>query len=1236
MITHSRNSRGVALVIVLGVIVLVLGLIVAFVSRAGSERSSSSSYTAANSSRNLADLAVNLVQGQINDATTQGSDKAWASQPGAIRVYDTNGSLNRIFRLYSAGNLTASAAGDLANDLPPATWATDNALWCDLNAPGIVDGATVFPILDPAAATGADAVKGFSINATTQPAGTSATALPMPVRWLYVLKDGTIVAPTGNGTTATVAGGSKNNPITGRIAFWTDDDTCRVNINTASEGTYWAAPRFYTISTTYNATDTKMADFQPAQKEFQRYPGHPAMTSLSAVFPTLTADQIYGIVPRVIGGGSNGGTAVATAALTPDSDRLYSSVGELLYNKDRGSNGLTKPQLEKAKFFLTAQSRAPEVNLFSKPRISIWPITQGMPTAKTTYFDKLIAFCSTIQNPPPGQLYYFQRNNPNKSDELAIANNADLYSYLQYFTGQPFPGFGGNFNSKYPSDRDQILTEIFDYIRCTNLNDYLISDTNTIPGNRFTPGFRDNTTTSKYLTGHGWVAPTIKGSTQGFGRTFTLSELAIGFICNADGNDGTGGSNIPLAPDHIADGNIALGGSFTRNGTGVIISVTANGTALLPGEKYIQAIIVPELFTVMAGWTGLCAGNMTIEITGLDLLSVTANGTTANLGFPGNGTASYRWSGANLFGGSSSAGAPIYRYAFHFKQALARGNFPADITDPNKSPYPFISVPVKLAGLTANSTMSFSGGNITVTLRNPDASGAESATGTVVQTLKLNLPGGTFPIPRIADVDPKHYDAVTATTSTTPKSMWWAFSGPNGRLNYTGNKASDPGTMTEIWDGAFFNKNFDVVRSIVPRHGDCRVIAATHTLDDPTNQIFKKHPDYDDSSKPMAHMFSGPSVFLANNFIGSDTGGKYISGNTYGQGVDIPRDVAAADRPEATGDFDIGVLGANYGPYVNKPDEGNNFRASSYTTHPYFATTDYAEGPGSAFFSPNRQMPSPGMFGSLPTGVKAGVPWKTLLFRPQGLGFPTSGMGLLQHPSSSTTIPDHLIMDLFWMPVVEPYAISEPFSTAGKINMNYQIQPFTYVTRSTGIQALLKNEKVAVMDSGYPLAVDPTETLKQFQLKFDANDLFKSATEICDIHIIPTGVTLDATGSDAGSKMCSFWNSGTSVAAAHSNTGDNLRELIYTTLYPRLTTKSNSFTVYFTVQALRNPTAVAQNTWNESTGKIISEYRGSTSLERYIDPADTAIPNYLANPSSSATLDKFYRWRITGNRQFAP
>ena len=46
-------------------------------------------------------------------------------------------------------------------------------------------------------------------------------------------------------------------------------------------------------------------------------------------------------------------------------------------------------------------------------------------------------------------------------------------------------------------------------------------------------------------------------------------------------------------------------------------------------------------------------------------------------------------------------------------------------------------------------------------------------------------------------------------------------------------------------------------------------------------------------------------------------------------------------------------------------------------------------------------------------------------------------------------------MDLFWMPEVEPYAISDCFSTAGKINMNYQIVPFTYITRNTALYCLI-------------------------------------------------------------------------------------------------------------------------------------------------------------------------------------
>ncbi len=71
--------------------------------------------------------------------------------------------------------------------------------------------------------------------------------------------------------------------------------------------------------------------------------------------------------------------------------------------------------------------------------------------------------------------------------------------------------------------------------------------------------------------------------------------------------------------------------------------------------------------------------------------------------------------------------------------------------------------------------------------------------------------------------------------------------------------------------------------------------------------------------------------------------------------------------------------------------------------------------------------------------------------------FPSAG----SRPRDPKGPKDHLLLDLFTMPVVEPYAISEPFSTAGKINMNYQIVPFTYIDRSTGVKAVLNSELIA-------------------------------------------------------------------------------------------------------------------------------------------------------------------------------
>jgi len=244
---------------------------------------------------------------------------------------------------------------------------------------------------------------------------------------------------------------SAANPITGRIAFWTDDDTGKVNINTAAEGTYWDTPRGATV------TDQALANYQPAQKEYQRYPGHPAMTSLSTVFPKPSAlsdqqwaEQIYAIVPRITGDGSKEGTVIATGTLAPDSDRLFASLPELLFKptlsgSERDLNYasvINRNTLEQKKFFLTAHSRAPDLNLFNLPRVACWPIYQLSGTAydstHTTAYDRLIGACSTINGHP----YFFQRATP---PEPQFRHRYHAQHQPLYLPPKPHAGIGAQF-----------------------------------------------------------------------------------------------------------------------------------------------------------------------------------------------------------------------------------------------------------------------------------------------------------------------------------------------------------------------------------------------------------------------------------------------------------------------------------------------------------------------------------------------------------------------------------------------------------------------------------------------------------------------------------------------------------------------------------------------------------------------------------------------------------------------
>ena len=119
-----------------------------------------------------------------------------------------------------------------------------------------------------------------------------------------------------------------------------------------------------------------------------------------------------------------------------------------------------------------------------------------------------------------------------------------------------------------------------------------------------------------------------------------------------------------------------------------------------------------------------------------------------------------------------------------------------------------------------------------------------------------------------------------------------------------------------------------------------------------------------------------------------------------------------------------------------------------------------------------------------------------------------------------------------------------------------------------------------------------------------------------------------------------FWYT-SSNGAGHYLTGDNCREKPYSDLYPRVTTKSNTYTVHVRVQTLRQtagPTGDLTK-WHEGKDEVVGEYRGAITIERYIDPDDPLLTSYVGlNGAAFGTksLEPLYRFRIVNTKKFAP
>ena len=697
---HGR-LHGAALIIVLAFLIILTGIAVAFLSSVSTESASSSASASAVTTRGLADTAVQLTISQIRDATAGFARNAngslntaapvcWASQPGAIRTYDTTAAAVATYKLYSSTTMVDTAGSNPTNDSPAAGWYTNTGYYTDLNAPVQVSsssGATIatnYPILDPTMTNtsgGSPLVEGFQIDTTTATlAGyTGTNAAAMPVRWLYMLKDGTLTTPSsvsGKVYTFSTNIPTSSNPIVGRIAFWTDDETCKLNINTASEGSFWGTPSFTTLM------DLSMALTPPVTREFNRYPGHPASTCLSPVLwsylklgdpatftgflpgnpsaysltnnttgnslTSASATQFYtnlfgNITPRYLWGGSASGisnTLMGNNAISRSTlpvGRLYASVDELFFSATnpgstayRTTNqGIFSPSdVARLKFFLTTESRAPEVNPLNLPKITMWPVPdtnhtmtanpQSTVAAKTrTLADQTIAFCSTLGT----YAYYFTRydaTSPQNDFSLATTpRNVILYNYLRKQMDQPIPGYKGAFATTSPTkwqnlQADQICTLLFDYIRsCINLVDsgsldvtqltsastpYQFAYT-TPPTNTVGSSIQGLTTNVTLQSGTGQVIPInisnpSGNTTKGIGRFPTVRSGTLWMVAR-----GSDQPPLMLHSDRRPIVYDVYGNQISSNAAGVSIIIT-NAPYTIGGNTYTNG---PLVDVVLAG-----------------------------------------------------------------------------------------------------------------------------------------------------------------------------------------------------------------------------------------------------------------------------------------------------------------------------------------------------------------------------------------------------------------------------------------------------------------------------------------------------------------------------------------------------------------------------------------------------------------------------------------------------------
>ena len=1419
----SSNTRdGVALVLVLTATALIAFLVLAIVTVAFNEQRASINESEILDSRTLAKMPANIVISQIRRATEEGTGQnyTWTSQPGMIRVFSDPSPTPKageplearsqfFYPLYSTRTLYGTETTFKPKDEAALlqTWNQLPGLFVDLNEPveylpprstqtagSTVQnqtGTLIYPIFDPSAMGGTEddpVVEGVSVLGTP-PGATQRNGMPMPVMWLYVLSDGSLITPLSGSADGKVRfdaskfqarAGFPLPTIVGRIAYWTDDESCKVNVNVASEPAPWVPAH------TSGIRDQNYAAAQPARGEYHRLSGHPAFTALSPVFrgfgehspePKLDPvsqpllkdgvtefrnhlELIHGLIPR--GNEPKTGTEHGTQPLsdnttltTDQRTRLFANLDEMLFtpgkdNQDRKLNGsdavtlggytLNQADIRRGRFFLTTHSSAPELNPFNLPKISLWPVMES--PSDRSRFDHEMALAATLGGEPGRSdrpSYFLQRadtwtntNSPGSAQsrhaDRSAGRNRELYTYLLGLTGDVnsrIPGYAANFDDKLGmANRDQVLTMMFDTLRwIANPENAWQDDGATF---EYLPPADANRNPS--LVGAASAVPQVRGTAagslvqvKGLGRFPTISQIALVLVATDAERNPSYNENNPQS-------------SYYKD---------EDGDGFADETTKMRAFFIVEPFNPNPGHPAVSPDvRYQIEMAG----DFAVNNVPLNL--PSGGTAKVpiclhanfspsqdiRVAGASsLLGGNASAYTGM---ASLFVQTNGLPKSKLGTEDENvEFPWASLSEASFATPLPVASSLTFRGNGIKVHIRTADGSPTSSE---IIQTLNFDFTSLAndptnihFPTPKLKSSKPEA-DPEKDTRNIWPRFAFIADNRPGAEPQSVRQALIQPGDVVRAME----------IDPLGPSGGDMRVVAAqsevpaawfrpvrpastqpetlaslpgTNTTADSPELHHLREGAYTGAGQ-LGYSWGGPAQ-AAGTTITQPT---VLSGGTLLPGVPpaffcvaavppsfrgaiVPADPSDPNANLQIGDWNTGGGIMEDGPYASDIDLGNGVtELAANRNNPYVDALlrrggETLQDDVGLTRTPQRQISSAISFGSLPSRVFDGPnydpekrdtdnnigpqPWRTLLFCPNPASRISSVETLptfLDHPGFADP-PDHLLLEFFWMPTVRPRLLSQGFSTEGKVNMNYQILPFTWINRATAMHAALQGVRIPAIPTSSMTAtaaqqahlhvkdpqgseietlyeVNAKETLRAFQGRFDQGNVFLYPSEICEMYLMPKRQPgadyegqLDPKPLDPTKmklpEISAWWNDGRADQSNPANpldsdafeaTGDNLRESPYAQLYPRLCTKSNVFRVHYRVQVLRQSRSAERAEWNEAKDRIVSEQRGSTVIERYLDPEDSAIPDAIALPGTNESLTQYYRYRIVSHQPFAP